>query len=194
MQEEKVEAVLLTSHPYLKGKRILKVFSKEAGLISLMASARHAPSLSSPLTSFEIVYSKKNSDLYTVIDIKILSYHFELRKSYEHLLAASELLRSLLASQLPGKPSPLLYELLQSYLHKIPRFSNPFVLAASFMLKLLAHDGLLSSSFENLPCSPEEYETLSFLTQSRSFSDLEAVSLSSSLLSRLSSFFEALVR
>lgn len=55
-----------------------------------------------------------------------------------------DLLQAVLGSQLPGKPSPQLYALLLIYLKKIPQTAYPWVLAASFRLKLLMHEGLIS--------------------------------------------------
>lgn len=220
MTEERTEGIILSSIPYLKGSRILKVFTRDAGLISVMAGIRkHSAPLESPLTSFEVVYRKKNSDLYHLIDAKILDTGLDLRKSYDHLMAAGALAKSLLASQLPGRKAPILYELFHVYLRKIPLFEKPAILTASFQLKLLQHDGLLHLSFNCTKCqntasilnrgesfcpahaedarhpfTPDEWQQLFLFLGAQKFSDLEKNEASLSLLSRISDAFTETVK
>jgi DNA repair protein RecO (recombination protein O) len=51
-----------------------------------------------------------------------------------------------------GKSAPQLYSLLCYYLKKIPQMANPWLLAASFRLKLLKHDGLARFPFKCSEC------------------------------------------
>jgi recombinational DNA repair protein (RecF pathway) len=51
--------------------------------------------------------------------------------------------KDLLSTQFPGKKSPALYTLFSAYLKKLPSV-KPDILSASFRLKLLQHEGLLS--------------------------------------------------
>lgn len=143
MEEDKDEAILISSTPYLKGKRILKAFTKTKGLISLISPSKLSRPLSSPFSQMEIVYQKKHSDLFSLVEVKIVNYFLPLRQSYDHLQAGATLLKLIIDSQLPGKPASKIYALLLSYLSRISTFSSPDILTASFALKILSHDGLL---------------------------------------------------
>ncbi len=216
MQEERGEGVVLASYPYLSGRRILKIFTREHGLISLIISRRHSPLLSSSLSTAEFVYLKKTSELYKLIDLKILHHQFELRKNYNHIDAAAHIAKLLLESQLPGKKANLLYDLLQAYFRKIPSANDPNILVASFALKVLNHDGLIHLSSVCAKCkkpasifylgeslcrsdaeeggflfTEEEWQTLLSLTYSQTFSDLEMITLSSSLSLRILQIFHS---
>lgn len=139
--EEKNLGILLLSISYLGKKKILKVYTAEAGLVTLMAKSRD---LTSPFCIAEWLYRKSEREIHTLVDGTLLDPLSNLRSSYEVLTAAGSIANDLLRSQLPSKPSPLLYELLVAYLRKLPTSPAPQTLAISFRLKLLLHDGLLS--------------------------------------------------
>jgi DNA repair protein RecO len=217
--EEKTEAIVLSSLPYLRGSRILKVFTRENGLVGLIGQAKHTSLLSSSLVTAEFVYRKKKTDLYSITDLSVLSYHFELRKSYEHINAASEMAKALIQSQMPGRGAPLLYELFQSYLRKLPSFSKPSLLSLSFAMKILSFEGLihLSETCTKCPSLPsfltngeplclehsphggfffsrEEWSQLLCLTLSKSFAELETLTIPAPLVKRLYDLFESFVK
>ncbi len=137
--ETKSPGVLLQSIPYLGKKQILKVFTLEDGLVTLMTKSVH-----SPFCIGEWVYRKKRGDIYTLEEGSLIDPLLELRANYELLSAAGAIAKDLLRSQLPTKKNSDLYALLTTYLKKLPLFADPAILVASFRLKLLLHEGLLS--------------------------------------------------
>ncbi|HSX10176.1 MAG TPA: hypothetical protein VLF94_00450 [Chlamydiales bacterium] len=139
--EEKVPGLLLQVIPYLGQKKILKVFTPE-GLVSLFAK-------STPLTPFclaEWVYRKTDTEMHPLLDTTLLDPLSELRQNYSVISAAGAMAKDLLRSQLPGKKAPALYQLASLYFRKLP--AAPATLVASFRLKLLLHEGLLSPDRE----------------------------------------------
>lgn len=216
--EEKKQGVVLQAIPYLDKGRILKVFSRESGMVSLMAKKKTLPSLA-PFCIAEFVYKTRQSDLGMLIDASLIDSLVDLRKSYEILTTAGSMAQDLLRSQLPGKASPGLYDLLCSYFKKLPEFHNPDVLSASFQLKLLLHDGLLALADECALCgkpasvlmqgesfcpehapflmlthSENDWRTLHHLAFARQFSILQNTDLSKSLKEKIRSLFEERIK
>lgn len=197
--EEKCEGVLLQAIPYLGQKKILKVFTPELGLISLMAKSSGAMSaLTHPFCTAEWVFFKGKKELHTLKDGSLLDPLPELKATYERLSAAGLMAQDLLRSQLPGKGAEPLYRLFLAYLKKLPLFEDPQTAVASFRLKLLAHEGLLSLKQTCATCdapscslhqgesycarhkpfggalfTKEEWEKVAQLTFERKFSEME---------------------
>lgn len=134
--EEKTEAIFLSETPYLGKKKILKVFCKEHGLLSLMAQKCTL----TPFCTAELVYRKTNSEIYPLKDYTLLDPLPELKLSYEILSHAGKIVQDLLRTQMPYKKGP--YALSYAHLKKLPL--NPSAITASFKLRLLLHEGLLS--------------------------------------------------
>jgi DNA repair protein RecO (recombination protein O) len=143
MSEEKNVGILLQAIPYLGHQRILKVFTPEEGLISLITKSTKLTALA-PFCIAEWVYKKGQKEIHTLTDGTLLDGLLELRKDYATLCAAGAMAKDLLTTQFPGKKAPALYALLCAYMKKIPLSPKPDIFAASFRLKLLQHEGLLS--------------------------------------------------
>ena len=150
--EEKTEGIILRSIPYLGSQKILKVFTPEAGLISLMAKKLSFAPFTSPFLVAEWVYKKGKEEIHLLKDASLLNPLSELRNDYATLSAAGEIAQDLLRSQLPAKKGGALYSLVLSYFGKLPLFARPETLAASFRLKLLLHEGLLAIQPECALC------------------------------------------
>jgi DNA repair protein RecO len=213
MEIKKTHGILLQALPYLGNGRILKVFSETEGLITLMA--KNKPALSSPFCIAEWVYRKGQSEIFTLTDGSLLDGLSELRNSYASLTAAGSMAQDLLKTQMAAKHSPHLYNLLATYLKKSSTFKNPSILALSFRLKLLLHEGLLNltsgcthcgesashlSQGESVcpthatpgafPFSSPEWECLLCLALSRKFSLLEEVECPPHLNEKIEKLFE----
>ncbi len=198
MTEEKTSGVLLQAIPYLGRKRILKIFTPDGGLITLMAKASLSSACAAPFCIAEWVYRKGQREIHTLQDASLIDGLLDLKKDFATLSAAGSMAQDLLRSQLPGKKGNALYTLLCACLAKLPTFANPQILAASFRLKLLLHEGLLSLQPEcsvcaapasrlqqgesfcpahaphaGFPFSPSDWETLLHLAYSRQFSHLQ---------------------
>ena len=149
MAAQKEEGIVLKSTNYQESSRILSLFTKNSGIISVIVKRLNPKkstliNLTTPLCRAEFIYRKGKSSLYTYIDGSILDLHLPLRQSYIHLTTASNLLKLVSSSQFPEKPAPHLYQLLSLFLKKIPLFTDPSVLFSTFQLKLLKFEGLLS--------------------------------------------------
>lgn len=212
MKEEKTEGLLLQSIPYLGTQKILKVFTKEQGLLSFIVKK----GIFQPFCIGEWVYIEKTQGLYPLKDASVFEHFLELRASFATLSAAGKIGRALLQSQLPGKGGNL-YALAIAYLKKLAQFAHPETLVCSFLLKLLLHDGLLSlknecsecgektssltqgesfcithSSTESILFSEEEWLLLHHLTFTRSFQAFQILEVNVEIQNKIEKLFEQL--
>lgn len=216
--EERTQGIILRSLDYRENQRIITLFTP-LGLISLIVKriqrrSSHLLTLTSLFCEGEFLFKKGRSDLYAFLDGSVLDVHLPLRDRLASLQAAGSLGQALLASQCAGKTSPELYQLFRCYLKQLSTFSTPSTLIASFQLKLLTHDGLLSLTPECTRCSgkasrlaqgeslcfehhvehslsfsSEEWTRLLLLHDARHLSVLRALAPSSPLLQKIDSFF-----
>jgi len=210
MEEEKTEGLLLQTIPYLGKQKILKIFTPNNGLISLMAKQGIPPSLTTPFLVAEWVYEKGKKELYSLKDTSLLNDLSSLRQDYSILSAAGQIAQDLLSSQFPERKAPLLYALTLSYFQKLTFFSHLETCVASFRLKRLLHEGVLSLQDEcincgkkasriqrgesvckdhdqgqSIPFSHEEWAVLSQLVFARQFSALQDLSLTAALQKKI---------
>ncbi len=160
------QGLLLQSIPYLGQKKILKILSHEQGLISLFATKTNL----TPFCLAEWVYRKSTREIHTLQDATLLDPLLELKTDYQLLSLAGSIAQDLLKTQFPGKKGPL--ALAYAYLKRLP--SNPAILAASFKLKLLLHEGLLSEE-PDPTFTPDEWSQVETLAFSRQFSPIQAL-------------------
>ena len=171
---EKVEGVTLLAKSFGENNKIISVFTKEKGLISLMIKRLSQKksslfALASPFCVGEFVYKVGKGDIYTILDAAILKENFELRSSFETIECAAKMTRAILNSQMPHKSAPAVYMLLKAYLGNLWQFERPQTLLASFYLKILLHEGLLDPQIID--------ETMNELAFARSFSKLKELSI-----------------
>ena len=148
-----IEGIVVKSLDYEDNKRIFTLFTKEglmSFITSLKASEPHRRLLSSFLSKGEYCYSLTKGSLKKIKDASLISTQLNYERSFEHMEAASLLLYAVSRSQMEEKPSPLLYALLNFYLEKLSKQTDPYLFTSSFMLKLLLHEGLFEPS---LVCS-----------------------------------------
>lgn len=217
--EEKTEGILLQSIAYLGEQRILKVFTPQGGLLSLIAKKRGLTSLTIPFCLAEWVFRKGKEEIHLLQDGTVLDDFYELKREYAVLNAAGQMARDLLQTQLPGKRGSELYALFHSYLKRLPEFGNPAVLNMSFRLKLLLHEGLLSLDLQcaqctaaalnlsggestcslhtthpNISFSREEWESLHLLGLGRKFSLMRETRETGRLREKINALFEERLR
>jgi DNA repair protein RecO (recombination protein O) len=223
MELEKKEGIVVKATPYQDTKRIVTLFTPD-GLLSLMATVYpkqpNSILLTTPLCIAEFCYKRNASDLHFLKEGSIMSSHLNYNTSYARLEAAFALLKTLLISQLPAKPAPLLYQLSKLYLALLPHVQNPQNLSSSFMLKVLRHEGLLSlegicsSCTEHLAqaahdgelycthCMPpsslffeqEEWKALQVLLFSKEIKTIDALETTTSLHQKICQLLKELVR
>jgi DNA repair protein RecO len=150
MQHQESEGLVLRAIEYKQQQKILTLLTRNQGIIHLIAKGinqkkSHLFSLTTPFSIGEFHYTIHRSELYSLRDATLKNAHLELRTNLSYLQAAGQICNALIASQLPGKSAPLLYKLALSYLEQIPLFEDLSSLIPSFLLKILKHEGLLSS-------------------------------------------------
>ncbi len=150
----KTEAIVLKTSPYGDYNQIVTFYTQDFGLVKCAAKFSRSPknklsALLAPFNELEAHFLLRNRDLETLQSAALIHPHLELRSSLETLEAASLCLDALLKTQLPGKSAPLLYALLRKYLTLIPEAVSPEALSASFLLKLLKHEGVLAFEEDN---------------------------------------------
>ena len=146
------QGIVLRSIPFREYDQILSVFTLEGGLIKIFYKGKRRCRKGGqngvvPLTLVEVVYRERRGEIFSCHELAVLETFSLLRKELLFLHVACDLLQVVLDSQWMGKSAPRLYALLCFYLKKIPFAPNPWVLSASFRLKLLVHDGILSLPF-----------------------------------------------
>jgi DNA repair protein RecO (recombination protein O) len=194
---EETEAIVLKSLDYKDHERILTLFSKEEGRISLIvkgvSSSNHQKlAVTSPFCQAQFFFVRGKSELLRYRDSTILSDNHHLRSHFSHLEAAGLMAKALLDSQLPHKPAPALYALFISYLKNLPNFSNPLPLTTSFFLKMLHHEGLFTSL--NYYFTESEQELLRDLLQCQSYKKLQEKPLTEAFAQKVYAHFTASIQ
>lgn len=196
---ESTEGIVLKSLDYKENQRIITVFSKDLGLISLIVKGISPSSLqklvaTTPLCQAEFHFTRGKSDLFRFSECAILCDHLPLRFQLSHLQSAGTMANAILESQLPGKPSTALYTLLDRYLKMLPAFPTPLPLTTSFLLKMLKLEGLLSLSAPSNRFTPTEQELLRTLVESRSFKTLSEQPITLAFAQKVHDFFTSSVK
>ncbi len=145
-REESHEGLVLKAIDYKDRQKILTILTPDRGLLSLIIKGitrkkSHLIALATPLIHAEYQLRPQRSALYTFLDGTLLATHQSLRTSLPHLKAAGTILRALLRTQLPGNPSPVLFQLTLAYLRHLSTTADPAPLLSSYLLKLLKHEG-----------------------------------------------------
>lgn len=174
------EGITLHMIPFKNSDQIITLFSPE-GVLKLFCHRGKSKQRFTPLMKVEAVYKDSGNELFPCQEISLLNSYQALRNNLTHLQVACDLLKTINASQFLGKPAPLLYQLLTFYLDKIPLIENPFVLSASFKLKVLKHEGLLHDLEHN--------ESLFLLAHAKSFQQLSQLVVNKELNDNIDSLF-----
>ena len=196
---EETEGIVLKSVDYKDHERIITVFTRDCGIISLIVKGVTSSNLqklaaTTPFSQAEFVFSRGKSDLLRYKESRLLSDHHALRKQLSSLKAAGTMAKAILQSQLPDKASPALYTLFSSYLMQIPTFSFPLPLTCSFLLKMLKLEGLLALDELRSPqLTAEEKSIFTTLTRSRSYKELRQLKITQALADKIKDYFTSCV-
>lgn len=158
LQTHPTEGIILRVIPFRDYDQIVSLFTPEAGLIKVLCKGsrntkrKRGKGACMPLTQVEVSYREKKGEIFGCDELICIEMFPFLRKDLCFLEVACDLLQVILDSQFMGKSAPQLYSLLCYYLKKIPQTANPWLLAASFRLKLLKHDGLVGFPFHCSEC------------------------------------------
>ena len=158
-----IEAIVLHTIPFQDSHQISTLFTREMGLCKAIGSFSRLPKNAlfgslTPLNHIEVIFRPSKSDLLKIASASILNAYSSIRTDYDLLHQACGMLNALMKFQFPHKPAPILFELLKSYLSMIPDAKSPEAILASFQLKLLRHEGLLSVTDQCRACgaTPKE--------------------------------------
>lgn len=192
--EEKHEGLVLRNTEFRDRQKILTLFTKKTGIISLIIKGisqkrSSLVTLASPLTCGEYLLRISRSSLYTFQDGTLIKTHSKLRENLDHIEAAALLVRALLKSQLPEKPAPNLYALTLTYLKFLPSIENPSTFSSSFLLKLLKHEGILSLDHPHTDFSSNQWQAVRILTELKTFQELQKTPTSPKLLEKVKTLF-----
>lgn len=185
-----LQAITLACYPFKDRANIIKVFSKEQGILSLLVkgiSPKHSEkiSLCSPLSLSEIIYKQGRQDLHLLLDVKLIDLHLQVREKLDSICSCLGMCKTLLQTQKPEKPSTLLFDLFANYIKKISKGASAKHYELSFRLKTLFHDGNIHLSLYCSLCknpanciySGESFCPIHALENSLHFTDLEWKSL-----------------
>ncbi len=192
-----MDAIVLKATPYEEDGKILKIFTAEVGVASVIVKKLKRKetfwqTVTSPLARGEYHLTRRRSDLYTLGEASLIDAHFEIRNDFNKLDAACTILRAILTSQYPEKPSPELYLLTITYLRKLKTFKDPLLLALSFQMKLLNYEGLFPETKDELesPITSNDWLILECLCHAKKFDLLESITLTSELQEKASELFK----
>ncbi len=174
----------------------------------------------SPLVRAEFIYSETKGGIWKCREISTFNHYLKLRENYAWLESAARLINCILISQEEQKPAPKLYQLLTLYLEKIPLTSNLHSLEISFMALILKHEGLINVDLHCSLCQKplhslhisrgdhfcsihapldafvlDDAETLAWLQiiASQTFTELQSVTIPSSLPPKIENLFKSLI-
>ena len=142
------EGIVLSRLEFKENNRILKVFTKNEGLLNLIVKRLNKKNtallnITSPLTHIDFIYKPSKSDLKQFLEGSIVNSHLTIRKSYDHIQAAQKILKTIELTQAHEKTAPNLFTLLSLFLNKLPLTDTPYTLQSSFLLKLLQYESLI---------------------------------------------------
>jgi DNA repair protein RecO len=171
---EQHEGVLLQIIPYLEESLIYKIFTPQAGLITVLAKSKGS---AIPFCRAEWVVRRSRGDLYYLQESSLIDPHHHLRSSFPVISAAGAIATDLIRSQLPSTSATNLYLLLLACWTHLAK--NPEAIAFSFRLKLLQLEGVFCIQLLNdLPFEEAERKIVRTLAFAKRFSELEDLHLS----------------
>ncbi len=148
--------------PFKEEDKIIIAYTKERGMISFLCKKISPKDLQrlnliAPFCYGEFHLRGKEGTLLTLQDGHILNGHYPIREDIDKFKAGAFFLKLIHFSQMEGKTSPLLFQLLRAYLHHLS--SSPFspYLELSFTLKLLRYEGELSPFTECSLCGSDHF-------------------------------------
>jgi DNA repair protein RecO (recombination protein O) len=188
------EGIILKTIPFRESDQILILFTPQ-GILKVFCKGgrkkKTSPPRFTPLVRVELTYQEGNQEFSVCEDIHVLQFYMAIRQKWDSLQAACDLIKAIQESQVAGKESFKLYQLLLFYLDKIALISNPWILATSFRLKILRHEGLLTHHpiAGMVQFTPQEWEFVQLLAFSQCYHQLLKISLTDDLRAKINLLF-----
>ncbi len=206
MLYKKTEGVILKIVPYLDSAKIIKIFTKDLGIISVWDKKKKPCFSLSPLVHAEFSLKKKEtSDFFFLQDHTFLSAFEGIRRELSLIKAFSHMAKGIFFLQ---REDSQLFSLFLFLLKKLEKGKNPSAIIASFYIKMLHHEGLLHLNKTCLRCenkasslhkgeslckshspnagfSHSDWQALFTLLSAKQFSEIESLFLSEGALSQI---------
>ncbi|WBW50380.1 DNA repair protein RecO [Peptoniphilus equinus] len=149
------EAIVLSETKFQDTSKILKLYTKEAGLVSVMAKGAMRPrSRLMSVSQNHVVLTAKLTEgrnFYYMDPVNIVTMNYGLRSDYRKMVLAGFLSELILKSQLERHPSEQLFLMLKKALGLMAEGGNPEVLALSFSIKYITLLGYMPPLHANAP-------------------------------------------
>jgi DNA repair protein RecO (recombination protein O) len=212
------EGIVLKTIPIRDHEQMVTLFTPDAGLVKIIHRER-GRALCRPLTRVELQYKEKRGEIFSSYGIQVIDVFSALSQELSYIESSCDCIHAILTSQCMGKGAPLLYQLFYYYLKRMADAADPWVLAASFRLKLLRHEGIASFPFVCAVCQEvcidsayvfgcevwckkdaprhailwekEELESCYLLANSQNFHEIRGETISKENLKKISLFFTA---
>lgn len=160
LEPQSSEGIIMKVVDFREYDQILTILTPHQGLIKLFMK-KFKPSASkpiiklSPITKVEFQYTEGKNGMGKCLEIHPLDSYLKLREKLSFLETAGKLINAILSSQIDYRPIPLIYNLLSFYLEKIPTIPHLKAFEASFLIKIIKHDGLLNAELSCSLCQKE---------------------------------------
>ena len=197
------EAIVLKSSPFQEKAFIIDLFCENSGLVKIFLQTQK-PSLE-PFSKISCVLQKSKSDLYYLKEFTLIE-----RLPKERTPALLHLAYRLYEAVQGATRDAQIYALYKAYLENMHLAKQPENLLASFLLKLLAHEGFMTVERASDACafadgewftkqtapewglllSKEEIENLVFATTSKSLWDIDEKNFPKNFLMKITKIFE----
>lgn len=142
----RTEGIVLNEFKYMEKSKILRIFTKDFGKISVMA--RGAFGAKSPLVAVTQLFGENSYELYTgsnfyyISGSKVINSNFNIRTDYEKLILGSFLLELVDKAFPSDEPNEKVYFLFRKTLRILSKTDKDvYVLIIAFELKLMAFLG-----------------------------------------------------
>ena len=218
---KKSQSITLKVFPYKDSSKIVNLFTKDFGLISVIIygigkKMNNLQAICNLFTQSEIIIQESHSDLFILKDTSIIDQNLHLRNNFTDLKIAGKISKAVLDSNLPFNKSKPLFLLLEKFLKNIS--INPLAIYSSFLLKLLLIEGLINPkinchicqnkaqniSFAESVCekhsdqhsfrfTKDEFDILHLLTFIKSFSLFKAIEITSTFEDKINLLFKSLI-
>lgn len=147
------EAVVLNSRKYGDSSKILKLFTRDSGIVPVIAKGarksknKYGSSLEPLSNTFATIYVKQGRDLQILSNSEHKRPLRKIYESMEHLAAGLMMLESISQTQDEGAANEELFDLVISSLHILDDIcENPFSLFVAFQLYLAEISGFAIDS------------------------------------------------
>ena len=108
MKTEKTEGIVLHITNFQEKDKIIKIFSKDDGIISVFLKNKKNSAIST-FYHLELVYQKKKSDLFLLKEENVLDENFGLREKLININSACIMTKAIIDSQFNQKRSYPIY-------------------------------------------------------------------------------------